>query len=560
MTSTLGTTSADAPLLIDLERLIGSHACIVANAGGGKSGAIRRLLEATHGRIQHIVLDVEDEFYSLRERYDYVIAGGDGGDIPAPVESAAALARAALDHSFSLIVQLNDLGPDGAPRFVGRFLDSLISAPRDLWRPVLVVLDEAQRFAPSGGERTEATHGVRALTGQGRKRGFTAILASQRIAKIDPNVRGDVNNWLLGRVGQAIDRNTMADALGFTGKEGRERFPGLAPRRFWAFGPALADEPVLITVADVETTPVRPGQAKVPTPPPPEALREILQGLAAPVAEEADAAKNIPGNIPGQGSDSSAEVERLTRELSDLRGQFAFRGEVLGRAQARAAKLDARLAAVRAILDEPLDIPAQGGGGSAVEAGRTEAVAPAPPRAKPQRQRAEPQGVIAEEAATGLAPRHQRILNSVAWCATFLGRTGAPRGIVAWVADISSKSSSYSNDLGALRTRGLIDYPASGEIALTELGSAVAEWPATPPTRQALKAAVAEQLAPRQARFLDTLWAESPLARDDLAERCGVSPQSSSYSNDLGRLRTLGVIDYPRSGWVALGSIFGDRG
>jgi DNA helicase HerA-like ATPase len=66
--------AGEQPLEIDLDRLVGSHLGIVANAGGGKSGLIRRLLEQTHGRIQHIVLDIEDEFYSLRERYDYVIA------------------------------------------------------------------------------------------------------------------------------------------------------------------------------------------------------------------------------------------------------------------------------------------------------------------------------------------------------------------------------------------------------------------------------------------------------------------------------------------------------
>jgi hypothetical protein len=153
----LGFTADDTALDIDLDRLIGSHACIVANSGGGKSGLIRRLLEITHGHVQHIVLDVEDEFYTLREHFDYVIAGGDGGDAPATVAGAAGLARAALTHGFSLIVQLNDLGPDGAPAFVGSFLDSLITAPRELWRPVLIVLDEAQRFAPQDG-MTEATH------------------------------------------------------------------------------------------------------------------------------------------------------------------------------------------------------------------------------------------------------------------------------------------------------------------------------------------------------------------------------------------------------------------
>jgi hypothetical protein len=48
---------------------------IQANSGGGKSRAIRQLLEQTHGRVQQLVLDPEGEFATLRERFDYVLAG-----------------------------------------------------------------------------------------------------------------------------------------------------------------------------------------------------------------------------------------------------------------------------------------------------------------------------------------------------------------------------------------------------------------------------------------------------------------------------------------------------
>lgn len=46
-----------ASLNLDLDQLIGAHLGIVANSGGGKSGLIRKILETTHGHIQHIALD-----------------------------------------------------------------------------------------------------------------------------------------------------------------------------------------------------------------------------------------------------------------------------------------------------------------------------------------------------------------------------------------------------------------------------------------------------------------------------------------------------------------------
>ena len=42
-----------------------------------------------------------------------------------------------------------------------------------------------------------------------------------------------------------------------------------------------------------------------------------------------------------------------------------------------------------------------------------------------------------------------------------------------------------------------------------------------------------------------------PIAKDALAEKIGVSPTSGGYFNNLGALRTLGVIDYPAPGMVA---------
>src|SRR5581483_6315261 len=81
---------------IDLTRLIESRLLIQANSGGGKSWVIRRLLEQSHGKVQQIVIDLEGEFSTLREKFDYVLAGK-GGDTPADPRSAAMLAKKLLE-------------------------------------------------------------------------------------------------------------------------------------------------------------------------------------------------------------------------------------------------------------------------------------------------------------------------------------------------------------------------------------------------------------------------------------------------------------------------------
>jgi hypothetical protein len=41
-----------------------------------------------------------------------------------------------------------------------------------------------------------------------------------------------------------------------------------------------------------------------------------------------------------------------------------------------------------------------------------------------------------------------------------LGRTAAERGVIAFLADTSSKSSAYENNISSLRTGGFIEYRA----------------------------------------------------------------------------------------------------
>jgi hypothetical protein len=556
--------AGEQPLELDLDRLVGSHLGIVANAGGGKSGLIRRLLEQTHGRIQHIVLDIEDEFYSLRERFDYVIAGGDG-DAPATVGNAAALARGALEHGFSLICQLNDLGGEGAREFVHAFLSAMLMAPRDLWRPCLIVIDETQRFDADS---------IRMLTERGRKRGFTAVLASQRLPKIDANIRGDLNNWIMGRVGQSLDRRIMADQLGMT-KAGERELAGIQPRHFWAMGPALSADPVLFEVADVSTTMVRPGQAKVPTPPAPEALREILAGLAVkPDSDSGNEARNMQAAMPDD------ERQRLTARIAELEADFAqARGQTARIASALEAwndrvngeVLESWRATLNTFFDannelfgamssaglRPVGRPNSPGDqtifdlvGAGTEGSTPEAAkaAPAPRPARP----APP-----ANHSDSFPPRWQRILDGIAWAQRLLKRDAVERNIVAWLAEISPKSSSYANDLGAMRTRGMIDYPGQGLLCLADDGRLLANWPDKAPTKEALLEAIKLRLEPRHRRILDVIWQQGELTRAELAELTGISATSSSFANDLGKLRTLGLIDYPASGIVGLGRVLG---
>jgi Helicase HerA, central domain len=552
---------------LELDRLIGSHACIVANSGGGKSGLIRRLLEITHGQVQHIVLDIEDEFYTLREQFDYVIAGGDGADVPATVEGAADLAIATLTHGFSLVVQLNDLGSD-APTFVGKFLEALIAAPRNLWHPALIVLDEAQRFAPQDGV-TAATKGVKALTAQGRKRGFTAILASQRIAKINADVRGDVNNWMLGRVGQSLDRRTMADALGFapSSAEGRG-LQGLPDRTFWAFGPALSREPQLFRVSDVETTPVKAGQAKVATPPPPEALRAILQGLVV-VPEPVD----DPQEHNVKMSDRQSSEKRVAQEIqaiadlqsqvTDLRGQLdameANHAIEHAIGQRQIDDLMNIIGSARQTLSAAFqhEVPTEilkkmeGGGVLGGDDQQTGEIGTPGERQGERTQggvftealsAANPQGVTAGETATDLSAPHQKVVNAIAWWAT-LGFPVIERRRACVIAGYSPKASTFGVYIASLTKAGLVEVPAPAMLSLTADGLTKAHKIDAGPDEIVRQART--MLSTAAQNVFDKITAAYPnwITRAELADQCGLSRTASTLGVYIAKAGSLGFVD-----------------
>jgi hypothetical protein len=158
----------------------------------------------------------------------------------------------------------------------------------------------------------------------------------------------------------------------------------------------------------------------------------------------------------------------------------------------------------------------------------------------------------APKAADGpLQPARQRILDALAWCEA-IGVATPDRAVVAFVADTSSTSSSFTNNLGAMRTAGLIDYPAGGQVALTDLGRDTAQKPPFAMSHEAVVDMVNAKLQPAQRRLLAATVDHYPkaLQRDDLAPLAQASATSSSFTNNLGRLRTLGLITYPTRGEV----------
>jgi len=317
----------------DLDVLLNTRMLIQANSGSGKSWLLRRLLEQTSGRVQQLVVDPEGEFATLRERFDYVLAAKTGGDTLAHPRAAKLLAERLLELGVSAVLDIYELKAHERVSFVKLFLEALVDAPKRLWHPVLVVLDEAHVFAPEKGS-AESLQAVIDLATRGRKRGYCLVQATQRLSKLHKDAAAEMNNKLIGRSALDVDMERAGDELGLT-KAGRQVLRDLDAGEFFAFGPALTRTVTRVRVGPVVTSHPKAGSKLAGVvPPPTEKVKAVLSKLA----------------------DLPVEAEQRERSVQELRQEIAAKDRRIKELERATSGFSPRHEAATAAAPKPIEI------------------------------------------------------------------------------------------------------------------------------------------------------------------------------------------------------------
>ncbi|MBA3449314.1 MAG: ATP-binding protein [Pseudaminobacter sp.] len=272
----MGATSSGTPAMLDLEELLATRLLVQGNSGSGKSHLLRRLLEQSAPWVQQCVIDPEGDFVSLAEKFGHVVV--DAARTEAELTRIAARIR---QHRVSVVLNLEGLDVEQQMRAAAAFLGGLFDAERDYWYPVLVVVDEAQLFAPAAaGEIADEARKISlgAMTNlmcRGRKRGLAGVIATQRLAKLAKNVAAEASNFLMGRTFLDIDMVRAADLLGMERRQA-EMFRDLGRGHFIALGPAMSRRPLPITIGTVETAPRSSSPKLTPLPDTPQDASELI--------------------------------------------------------------------------------------------------------------------------------------------------------------------------------------------------------------------------------------------------------------------------------------------
>lgn len=315
----------DQPLRLDLARLVDTRMFIQGVSGSGKSRTLRRILEQSHGVVQQIIFDPEDELVSLADQFSYLVFSPDADVGHIRVDDAESVADMIFRSGRSAILAIGEFEPEEMQEFVGRFVNRLMAQPKATWHHVLVVTDEAHLFAPQG-EAASSRKAMLNLAARARKRGLCPIAATQRMSQVHKGLLAHLNNLLIGQTTLEIDIKRAADLLGMEVAEARRLLPDLAPGEFIAFGPATSQRLVKVKVGDTVTKhgslgalgehgfePLIDGTQ----------VLELLQAMSATsrrAAEEAEAAKQA---MQGKSAGDSETGKQRTGDAEKLRDRIA---------------------------------------------------------------------------------------------------------------------------------------------------------------------------------------------------------------------------------------------
>ena len=521
--------------------MLGQRFLMQGASGAGKSRAMRLMYERLPSAYQQIIVDVDAEFHTLRRPgHDYIILGGAYEDAPGLIDMDwRSLATVVLKMGANIIFQIDEWSLDDQREFVAEFFAGLLSAPQDLWRPLIVGLDETDLFAPNG-PTVASSNAVFDLAKRGRKRGFSAFYATQRMASLSADVRGQCENILIGRVNQGLDQRAAAEALGLAPRSAEVlAMKTFKQGQFWISGPSLNGGDIVCARLDLsETAAPKPGSAVPPSAAPAavlKALAKLPKKEAPPAPEASQASPQAHGTAAPQVvfRDDPAALERA-------RAAGEAEGVTKGWGQCWKAIMDA-LALVYQPEAEPAP-PARVNG-----AGGDRERSPKPPKPgnfAPH----QPSHPIPSDPT--LSPPSLVVLKAFV--------DAYPRPLTFRMAALSAGRSPKSSNQKTVER----ELPACGQLVEATPG----KWTLTPAaaTRYGVEhitrnepAGVVEKwkskLPDVQARLLDAIWQHGYFpSRERWAEEAGVSPKSSNMKSGPAELASLDLVTLYEDGGATL--------
>ena len=563
------------------EKILHQHIATLGKTGSGKSSALRVIAEHLLDKQRRVaIVDPKGDWWGLKSSADGKSAGypvimfGDfkesrATDVPINDRSGKHVAELIASGNRPCVLGFRGWMPAQLVRFWLDFAPTMFNANQG---ELNVIIDEVQNFAPKGKifdpDAGKCLHWTNRIMSEGRGLGLTFFIASQRPQKVHndtldncetliamrvahPAAREALKTWMEGNG----DKTTSVEVLNTLAQLKRGEAWVWSPEN--NFGPERVQFPMFGTFDSFAPPQV---QKKVSQASWAEVnLDQVREKLASVIAEQK---ANDPKEL-------KAEIARLKQELS--KKTVATKTETVTVADPKAveravkiatAPLLARIDSMRKQAQATIQAFTKAAGPLNEMANISAPEIPVltqTPQPMPVRQ---PHHVPPPSRTASVPPSNgngdgklsgpeSKIMRALAELLS-IGKEVPTKDTVAAWAGYSPNGGAFTNPLGALRTRGLVDYPSAGLVSLTDEGRSIV-GPQSPPSQEELWQRIEGTCSGPEQRILRALIdtaGQDELDKPTLAAKAGYSPDGGAFTNPLGALRTKGLLDYPRQGVV----------
>lgn len=588
----------------------------IARKGAGKTYACGKLVEQLLGaKVQCIVLDLVGNWWGLRlssdgkgKGFDIPVLGGLRGDIPLNAESGGLIADIIVETGKSMVIDISQFSLGDRKKFA-------TSLGERLWQqkkadahpsPLHLVIEESQLIVPQNVDPGSARMvGIyEEIIRLGRNYGIGVSMISQRPQSVNKEVLNQTECLFVLQISGSQEREALKKWIVHQGMDPAllMELPSLPQGTAYVWSPQWLQVLKKVKIGRKETfdasaTPKVGHENRVRRQIKPldlddlqEKMKSIIEQkkaedpreLKKTIGELQRQLKNAEGRVQNAERQAGTKTEVKTVEKPVITDKQIERLEKLeARATERAKTLVEKVSAVvKPVIDllegerdevlkllvaarqvveagrqrdrgigRPGDRPAAAGGAPA-SSDVVNRSAASRPRSKSKEVIS---SVVPDGAPDWMQPAHARIINAIAWLNSF-GIDHPERGVVASMAGVSPNSSSFTNNISRLNTGDIIKYPRQGLLELLETGKALAAVPEEAPTLEDVHQAWRDCPAfqPAHVKLLDAVIEAYPgaVTRDELAQAAQVSVNSSSFTNNVSRLSSMGLVEYPDKGHV----------
>jgi hypothetical protein len=545
---------------------------ITGQRGQGKtSTAVVEVEEVDKAGAPSVIIDPTDAWWGLRSSASgkgpglrHVVFGGEHGHLPLNPEAGPVMARLIAERRLPAVLSLKEFRKGAQLRFVAEFLEELYHVNREA---LLVVVDEAHRFAPaklppseSGGWGGRCLGAVVDAVTLGRKDGIGVRLITQRMARLHADARESCELMVVHRLMGSLDRKAVDGWLEDMDEDGRatalaKRLPHLER------GHALYYAPGLRILGEFTIRPKRTfdssktpevGAAKIE----PASVREIdLSAIEVLIGETIEKAREDDPKA------LKAEVAKLRKQIGDHVVSTGVPQEVvdemMAASEAERVERERQMTVVAErvrefqyqwaqLFGEILSALAETARPVSAEEPRIPSDGDRSPRKAHLKTSAEP------VAQTNGGDAQQRVLDALAWLEVAKVKP-ASRLQIAMVAGYHPRTNAFTAALSQLAGDGLVEFPRPSMVELRMMGANRATWPEQAPQSDLqLQTMILNQVGGVRADALRVLLQtpHEPMSRNDLATALTYHPRTNAYTKALGSLKELGLIKFPRPGWV----------